>query len=404
MAWWRVKSGRDSAPRGKEGATQPLLANLESLRGICAVMVAIFHTSWLTSLHPTPFIQNAYLFVDFFFVLSGFIIALNYVDRGGGPFDARGFLIKRFFRLYPLHLATMLALLALILAKQFVLPAFTPLTPHGPLPDDYATSIVFHLTMLHALNLHHGGVLNVPSWSIAAEFWTYCVFCICCVVARGPAIRIALVAGIGFASFLALLPLAGDGGLWTAPRMLRCLAGFGLGALVWAAVAWRPIRLGSRVTDVAFVAVLTLLYCVLAAANNHTPTNVLALPLFAAVIWLAALDQGSWTRHILEMAPFTALGRLSYSIYMVHLMLATAIGVLLERGAFPRVAIGDIHALMVLPGRWGDAALVIYLGALIALSAATYRWIEKPWREMGRRLASARTPVQSAAEFTADSK
>lgn len=379
---------RIPAGRIDSSSALPILFNLESLRGISALMVAVFHIQWLTSLQKSPLIQNAYVFVDFFFVLSGFIIALNYSARGSGSFDARGFMIKRFFRLYPLHIATALAFLMLILAKQFLLPAFTPLKPRGALPHDYATSVILNMLMLNAGNDPHRDVLNVPSWSIAAEFWTYCVFCICCIATRRPAMRIGLMAGVGVLSFLALLPLAGDGGLATAPRMLRCLSAFGLGASVYAVVAWLPHRLGGLRVDLAFIALLGMLYLLLGDSNNQTPINILALPLFAAIIWLSAVDQGSWTRRILELSPFRALGRWSYSIYMVHFILATIIGVLLEFGHFTRVDLGNIHSLMVLPSAWGDVLLVCYLGVVVVISKFTYQWIERPWREKGRALAA----------------
>ena len=54
---------------------------LDSWRGICALMVALLHFEAFSHLKDLPFFNDAYLFVDFFFVLSGFVIAANYRQR-----------------------------------------------------------------------------------------------------------------------------------------------------------------------------------------------------------------------------------------------------------------------------------------------------------------------------------
>ena len=59
---------------------QHKLLPLESLRGIAAISVALYHFN--TGSHfNNAFVSNAWLMVDFFFVLSGFVIALNYIDN-----------------------------------------------------------------------------------------------------------------------------------------------------------------------------------------------------------------------------------------------------------------------------------------------------------------------------------
>lgn len=382
---------RTAAPRLTEtGRNGPMLYNLEALRGICALMVAVFHVPWWTPLHGSPPIQNAWLFVDFFFVLSGFIIARTYADSGRQPFDARGFVIKRLSRLYPLHVATTLAFLALVLAKQFVLPAFTSLAPRGPLPDDFGIVVTLNLLLLHAMSLLPTAYLNAPSWSIAAEFWTYCIFCLCCLASARPAVRVLLMTVIGGVALTALLVMNGEKGLWTTYQygLMRCLACFGIGTLAWAAAHWRPMRLVGPAADLAFLVLGGALYIFMSGVSMQTRLNALAPLLFAAIIYLAAMDAGSHTRKLLEAAPMRALGRWSYSIYMVHFMIATALGVLLERVWPERIDVGQIKSLIVAPAGLSEVLLFGYLALTVALSAATYAWIERPWRDRGRRLAA----------------
>jgi peptidoglycan/LPS O-acetylase OafA/YrhL len=71
---------------------------LDGWRGIAALMVAVFHFNALHPAYVLPFVHNSYLFVDFFFVLSGFVIAHAYRGRLNTVADAAVFAIRRFGR------------------------------------------------------------------------------------------------------------------------------------------------------------------------------------------------------------------------------------------------------------------------------------------------------------------
>ena len=155
------------------------LSNLTPLRGIAALMVVIFHFS----IFITPLIdpqvslgmRRWYLLVDFFFVLSGFIMMHVY----GGWFEAnvsRGtywkYLGAQFARIYPLHLVTLLwvvSLFALFRAKGIYLDA------NASAVGDFS-KIPEHLLLLHGFDMPRTGTWNTPSWSIAAEWLMYLVF------------------------------------------------------------------------------------------------------------------------------------------------------------------------------------------------------------------------------------
>ncbi|RVA95930.1 acyltransferase, partial [Mesorhizobium sp. M7A.F.Ca.CA.004.02.1.1] len=77
---------------------------LDSWRGICALLVALFHFPTGSTISQSAFIGSSYLFVDFFFVLSGFVIASSYGDRLNQPEQVARFALVRFGRIYPLHL------------------------------------------------------------------------------------------------------------------------------------------------------------------------------------------------------------------------------------------------------------------------------------------------------------
>src|SRR5437016_14473091 len=104
---------------------------LDSWRGIAACLVALFHLDAYSHLYGVPFLRNSWPFVDFFFVLSGFVIAANYQQRLLDGFGAGQFLLLRLGRLYPLHFAMLALLVALKLLM--LIPAFSSIT--GAAPD-----------------------------------------------------------------------------------------------------------------------------------------------------------------------------------------------------------------------------------------------------------------------------
>src|SRR4051812_32236459 len=94
---------------------------LDGWRGIAAVMVALYHLRMLGHFFTLAFVRNSWMFVDFFFVLSGFVISFAYLNHLHGPASIVAFLIRRFGRLWPLQIATLAAALLLALLKYTVL-------------------------------------------------------------------------------------------------------------------------------------------------------------------------------------------------------------------------------------------------------------------------------------------
>src|SRR3990167_7225439 len=94
---------------------------LDSLRGVCAILVVMFHMPVASHWRTWDFIQHAYLFVDYFFVLSGFVIAHAYAERLKTGADAGRFMVRRFGRIWPMHVLMLAAYVGLVLVapKRF---------------------------------------------------------------------------------------------------------------------------------------------------------------------------------------------------------------------------------------------------------------------------------------------
>ena len=76
-----------------------MIIPLETFRGICAIVIVFHHLKINTFIHTSSFIQNGGLVVDFFFVLSGFVIALNYMHKIDSKKSLINFQKKRFYKL-----------------------------------------------------------------------------------------------------------------------------------------------------------------------------------------------------------------------------------------------------------------------------------------------------------------
>ena len=97
---------------------KPALPALTGLRTLLAINIMFFH---FTPPHPdflTPLLNNAYVFVGFFFLISGFVLAYNYADRP--VLSKRSFYVARLSRVYPVYL------LVLLLSIPFVAIAERP--------------------------------------------------------------------------------------------------------------------------------------------------------------------------------------------------------------------------------------------------------------------------------------
>jgi peptidoglycan/LPS O-acetylase OafA/YrhL len=84
-------------------ARGPRFEVLDAWRGICACLVTLVHIPVAHTFYADRWFTNMQLFVDFFFVLSGFVICHAYATRVTDTRSAGGFMIRRFGRIWPLH-------------------------------------------------------------------------------------------------------------------------------------------------------------------------------------------------------------------------------------------------------------------------------------------------------------
>ncbi|HWK42735.1 MAG TPA: acyltransferase [Croceibacterium sp.] len=357
---------------------------LDSLRGLAALAVVLYHVGDFGLIGGLAFFRHSWLLVDFFFVLSGFVIAASYGERLAGGFSRLRFMALRLGRVVPLHLAVVAAF---ALAELLI---FRPL-----LGERHDLFYLWRgLFLLDGFAEHTGNFFAPVSWSISVEVVLYIAAAL--LFGRGRwALTIALV--LGGAALAALLTQWNEAGFGF--LMQRGVLGFGLGVACHVlhrraeakGGANAPRWLLTMVELGAAIAVIVLIV----VQPFYRQTVVPADLLFAAVVLAFARDGGAISR-VLQTRPMVRLGQLSYSIYMTHLILIIA----LNRGLpllFEAVGRSDLIAakprsyglLSVELGPLAETLLTLGLVAgVLALSALTWRWIEEPARQWSRRQAS----------------
>lgn len=374
-----------------------MIKSLEGGRGLAALIVALYHLKIGTQ--DWSVLRNGYLFVDLFFVLSGFVICAAYSNRMNSGEDFRSFFIRRTGRLLPLLLFTTLFFIlvqnGIILAKRLAVSAgYTGLlgSPDAlqyVVPDP--VQLLSVATFTHGMGLFNDLILNTPSWSISTEFFTYLLFAAVCLLVQGrPRLLVfGLLSAVGFAvsvwaSVNVHACIAQGGGCLSLTYDFgfpRSVFSFFLGALCWHLSRHRPQQDAGALTAGSVLLVL-LLWMV-----DERPALAFAFPLaFALLILGVCRDQG-WLAAILKTRPLQILGERSYSIYLMHMPLVMVFENVARRGESVLFRLG---------------VLAVFVATLLVLSGWTYRFIEQPFRNWFNRLASRKPAMASGPVLAKD--
>ena len=383
-------------------------AALDGLRGVCALLVALFHLPLECHLLASPLVREGYIFVDFFFVLSGFVIAHAYGTRLAGGSELASFLVRRIGRLWPLHIVVLAVMVAIDCVLYVLVTRFNVIGPH-PFTGQHALDLL----PANAFLIHSWGIgwlsWNTPSWSISAELLAYIVFAAVVLLAGRRSRWIAAVI-VALTWFVSLVIARDNVALYGLLPSLRGTCGFFAGVLVYAAFTksgrpdWTP-ALGTWLEVAAVAAVVAYVQFV-----SRMELMPWAMPIFAVAVYVFAAERGALSR-LLKSPALQLLGTLSYSIYLLHTPVITAFGA-------TAAAIGNVFhidaftdAEMLFPAtfdhEWqvvdfGNVAVndlygLVFLAALIGLSMLTYRFIELP----GQRLFTGFTTRRFARTATA---
>lgn len=351
-------------------------AALDSLRGIAALGVAAYHIHGDGLLFNSALVRSGWLWVDFFFVLSGFVIAASYGERLAGGFAVRRFMLLRLGRIYPLHIAV----LALYLGIELVRWGFQPQgwSLNAPFAGLRSPEYLVASTLLIQTFLTNPSAWNPQSWSIAVEVWLYLAAALLWRSLGGRAWIAALVAALA-AGVLILAQVTLPVLTW---GVLRGIAGFGLGIACW---HWRGRLPGGTLAE---------LLCLLAIAAVYLLPLAEPAPLadfaFAATVLVFARERGAISRVLLQRWALL-LGTLSYSLYMVHVfVIARGMDGLRLIGLGSVTLVDGVPYKQIVAAPWlADVLGVGLIAACVPVAWLTWRFIEWPARAWSRRRAEA---------------
>lgn len=368
---------------------------LTGLRIVASIWVVLFHFRPLLweafpdfSSALKPVLDRGAQGVDLFFILSGFVLTWNYLDKMGPSFSPRAtlrFLWLRLARVWPVYLVTMhLAVLWVV---------FTLYVGRFP-PDNVdpfnATSYLrqLFLVQLWFEPYFDGTSWNGPAWSISAEWLAYLLFgglvLVIFRIARATRARSLLLLAVAV-SLPPVVLLLVSGHFYTPWSWLpRIVMQFTAGALACAAV--RKLHPGARTQRAAGYASILLLAAIVATLYHFDahplPKNpdaggvvdVLFVPLIVAL----AIGAGSLPR-LLSGRVMIYLGQVSFAVYMTHEL---------------------VHQAWIWTAKQFELTLTgtggkfLFLGLLVlvfALSSLLYHVVEEPARRWMRRMVDVRS-------------
>ncbi len=367
---------------------------LTGLRIVAALWVVLFHYRpplWAASprMHDdfAPLLDAGAQGVDLFFILSGFVLAWNYLDRMGPAWSARGtwhFLWLRLSRVWPVYLVTM-HLAALWIFVTLHVGDF-------PSPDAERLTAVSYVRQLLMVQLWFEPFFDNtswdgPAWSISAEWLAYLLFGGLVLVV----FRIALVTRARMLLVLAMIAalpptalLLGTGLFYSPWSWLpRILAQFAAGALACAAV--RRLRLSGRGRLAAgYVSVLLVAAIVVGLYyyDAHPVSGIVDSGGLTAVLYLplvVALSVGTGPLPALLSTRLMRYGgRISFSLYMIHEPVHTIWDWMVRQY---RIVVPMSTAKLAAAG-----LIVVAVLAAVAL----YHLVEEPAQRWMRRMIDAR--------------
>jgi peptidoglycan/LPS O-acetylase OafA/YrhL len=377
------------------GETKGEIKALTGLRIVASVWVVLFHFRPMVSdvsldlrENLAPVLNCGAQGVDLFFILSGFVLTYNYLDRMGRRWSLRGtvhFLWLRLARVWPVYLVTLHLAAAWFILTQHV--------GHTPSPDVGRLTAISYVRQVLLVQLWFQPFFDLsswdgPAWSISAEWLAYLLFGVLVLVIFR--IQHATRArGLMLLAFAASLPpvllLLSSGVFYTPWSWLpRIVTQFAAGALACAAVRrLRPTDRGRRIAGylsvLLVVAIVGILYFLQAQpiTGVYDSGGVVDL-LFVPLVITLAIGVGSLPR-LLSTRFMVYGGEISFCLYMVHELVHTS-----WTWAVVNFQLRPWQTDN--PWRWNIFGL---LAIAVVLSILLYHVVEEPARRWMRRMVDA---------------
>lgn len=362
---------------------------LDALKGVAAVALAFYAWSDFTIWAGSAVIGQFYLFVDFFFVFTGFLIAEVYRDQVKSRADLGKFAILRLARLYPIHLFFLVPLAGIEMMKLFYGGPGAPQAGEVAFAAEHLSlvGLTANLTFTQAFGLLDNPGWNEPSWYAATEFWVSLLFALACLA--GLMRTIAGRAGLAAVAIAALAWMLMDPEtlkLENGGAFARGVYSFGVGVAVHSLL--RIDRIARRLADIrrrfaGLIEAPSLFLVAIFIAHSDGVASFAAPVVFTVLIFVFADGRGAVSRS-LRSGIFRMLGKFSYSIYMSHFLF-----ILPMRGVIETNGGENITVIATF-------AVGLFIALTIVFGIITERLVEAPTRDAIRCWLNGRSWADNA--------
>jgi peptidoglycan/LPS O-acetylase OafA/YrhL len=351
------------------------------LRGVAAMTVAPIHMYCEVFVpgfdtHVMPWL-NGFLAVDIFFMLSGFILPYVYFTGVGCHMKSswKSFFIARLARIYPLHLATIIAAGAMVLAGKVM---------HIPMGRPYEISdLLPQLLLIHAFpGVEVWGWIH-PSWSICMEALAYVAFFpVIGIWIRRKSGLFAKVSLIGALAILYLTTYAqcdepeenAAMGWFAIGRVFTC---FTMGMVLWSFLRDHD-RLTEKLQSCSGISLAVFILGYIGSSLGAYPFPWLILVVPFMILGLTS-NAPSFPNRILGNRVVVWLGTISYSIYLIHTLFGKIVA-----GLASKIDPGPMTGVLM---------LILVFALLLGISSLSYHWFENPARRwIQNKLNTGRQP------------
>ena len=286
---------------------------LDSFRGLAALIVFFHHLHVSNTFTQFDFFKNGFIFVEFFFVLSGFVITLSYFRSPKNIFT--NFAMKRFKRIFPVHII-MLIVFVLMEILKYVANKYGYNFNHEPFTGRWDVfEIIPNLLLVHAwFPNFNASSFNSVSWSISIEFYVYILFFIIAKFSgkylKLISVLIVLICFIANLNNLSLL-------LAPIERGIYCFFIGSIGYFIFCKV--QHISVSKNAFNI--IEIILLAFLIFIVSSNYLfekQLDKLVYPIFFLIFILVFSFEKGFISDFLKCNPFILLGELSYSLYMTH--------------------------------------------------------------------------------------
>jgi peptidoglycan/LPS O-acetylase OafA/YrhL len=373
------------------------IAALAGARAIPPLILVLFHfceghgyrgAKWF----DLP-VGKGYLWVEFFFALSGFVLTYVYASRAAEFWSGKAylpFLKARIARLYPLQLFMLLTILAMVIGLRALAAAHGYVSIYDTRwhPINTWQSFIANLFLVQGWNLFPYLSWNGASWFVSVEWLLCLLFPVWMWIATGRwyvALLLLIAGGVA----LGFLATTGHGlDLTFHNGIFRGAAAFGIGvgfAMLYRDTKTRAEALPDYVFSLAQALVLAALWWAIYRTGwAHRPEDIYTVLPETALVYVLAFDRGFLARFFQMRLP-QFFGEISYAVYMGQ----TAVLQMLRHAqlhwypASATIVFGRPWSAWAPLWHWLEPALV--LAAAILWGWALFAFVERPAAKILRR-------------------